>query len=542
MRIFAYFVAFSSWQGGNVVVKADNFGSFTYFPQRADQVCEGLTQAVYDLYPQFEMTCDCSGAPLITDPLTGIVTPLGDVFVQCMSNNFFTSEDGKVWWYLYWSAKFNDGLESITQQCTYVRGRKYDDSTLDKDDLYRERFTYLPKTPDQCGFQQRSTIGNDLSCDVCERVVTTNPLVPEDASCYKIDCTNLDNNLFIKSPTFVVDDTCSVPRPITDFENQPLAATLGFLQDNVKQVYYPGGPACISPITTIWDEVREDLECTCEPTDYDGLGEGEVAVLVSCQYPCIYGPESGEIELLLYFERLWVHTDTNPYIMDEGGSAAWTGQRYEYIKGRGGTETYRFDGDSCFVTRSDGVACDCSFVSDNVQLDCENGDVLVFNRYEQTETDEPWETMHFAARWKKESVCLRALDLDATPATTIAPPTNSTEPEQQPTSTASSSQVMSTVTAPSPTLESTTTITSSPTPAPTVSPVAVVTPSPSTNMATTATTPMPISSGTAEPASGPMTVQSTVVPTPPSGSFTIHVSSALVVLLGVVALMPAFGV
>lgn len=407
MPIASFLVFSFSHAGGGV--KADIFGNFQYFPQRADQICENLIQSVYDAYPQFEMTCGCSGAPLITDPSTGTVTPLGDFFVQCMSKNFFTSPDGKVWWHLYWSAKFNDGLESITQECTYVRGRKYDDRSNDKNDLYRERFTYLPKELDRCGFRQISNIGNYLSCDVCERITSINPNVSEDTACYKIDCTNLANSLFIRSPTFAIEDTCSVPMPITDFENEPLAASLSFLEDYVPQVYYPGGEACIGPLTTIWDSVQEDLDCTCEPADGVRLDEDEAAVFVSCQIPCVYGPESGEVEFLLYFEWLFKHTGVglNPRLLRQGGTAVWVRQRSEYITGREGVETFREEGDSCFVTRSDDVACDCSFDSDSVLLDCANGDSFVFNRYETQETEESWTTMPFAARWKQGSVCLR---------------------------------------------------------------------------------------------------------------------------------------
>jgi len=391
---------------GSEVKANDPFSSFMYYPQRGDEVCAVMIQEVYDAYPQFEMICDCSGI-LITDPTSGTIIPLGDFFINCLSENFFTSPDGKVWWYLYWMAEFNEGLHAISQKSTYVRGRKYDDISWNMNDLYREKFIYLRKDPDKCVFSISGQTGLFTKCQTCERVNSTNPNVAQDALCYKMDCTNTANLLGVYGGDFVVEDTCSVPMPITDFANQPMAASLGFLEDNVQQVYFPGGAACISPLTRVWDILGDDMECTCE-NNYDDVNEGEVAVFVSCKYPCTYGPESGEVEWNQYAEFLFKHTSLLPNVMDEGGQQVWWQLRYEYTKGRQGNETYREEQDasSCSVTRSDDVTCDCSLDSNDVQLVCTNGDSFVFVRDSPEVTEEAWTTMPFAARWKEGSTCL----------------------------------------------------------------------------------------------------------------------------------------
>ena len=365
--------------------------------------CYSLQQALLERY-DFDIVCACGGILISHEELGGTV-PLGKYHMNCMSENFFSSPDDKVWWHLKWQFDFDDtGLIKSSQTVKYVKGR------------YIRGYKPVYES-----FVLNYESGN-CSIDNCDTCVKT-------AGCYSADgCYN--PNTF---EDFLVADTCSLPA-VTDFATGDLAASIGYLQDDVKHVYYGGGATCISPIYKTWYKFSRSYDCTCEPYYLPDLDEDEAAVLVSCRLPCVYGPETGEVEWIEYLDIVYKHSSTNPLVMDEAGSEVWSESRYEYIKGRSDVETFRrtarYKGgninilDWCSVTRTDGIECDCSYsnwLHSDLKLDCSDGQILDYEGDDWNELDGkhaggPWETMLFAARWKEGSTCLRPVD--STPAPT----------------------------------------------------------------------------------------------------------------------------
>ena len=348
-----------------------------YHPQKGIETCNQFKDQVKGIYGTFNLTCDCGGV-LITAPDTGQVVPItGNFHIKCRSDCFFASPDNNVWWFLYWQADFGVyGLERIRQHSHYVKGRQYKEGRQ-----FYEKFHYLHENEERdCDMKLTGSLGFDNSCQTCEETTGST----EDRKCYHIDCSNVNIGTTTDRNNGIapINNTCELDLPITDFANHPLAATLGFLQENVQQIYPEGGTACITPLTSMYETLGEDTECTCRETlDYNETDKR--AYDISCRRSCVYGPGNGEeVEFMMYLEGLYVlDYDFNL----STGRYHWTQTRHEYVKGRNDTEIFRHipdrsiaigtNADECFASQN-GIRCkSCgytSWVSNELVLDCSN--------------------------------------------------------------------------------------------------------------------------------------------------------------------------
>ena len=349
-----------------------------YHPQRGIAACNDFQEIVKGIYGTFNLTCDCGGV-LLTAPDTGNIIPITGTFsIKCRSDCFFASPERDVWWYLYWQADFGTyGLEQIRQNSHYVKGRRYVEGKE-----FWEKFTYMHENDEMdCRMSVPSPIsqsGIGQSCQTCEET----PDSTINRTCYHIDCSNVNIGTTTR-PNYgieAINNTCELDQPITDFGNHPLAATLGYLQDNVQQIYPEGGAECIPPLASMYERLGDDTECTCRAAlDYNATDKR--AYNISCRRHCVYGPDNGEeVEFLLYIEGLYV---LNYDFELSGGRYHWSQNRYEYIKGRNDTEIFRniperstpLTADECWATQNS-IQCEsCVYTSNSensVNLNCSN--------------------------------------------------------------------------------------------------------------------------------------------------------------------------
>ena len=225
-----------------------------YHPQRGIAACNDFIEIVKGMYGTFNLTCNCGGV-LMTAPDTGKLIPITGTFsIMCRSDCFFASPVRDVWWYLYWQADFGTyGLEQIRQNSHYVKGRRYVEGKE-----FWEKFTYIHENDEEdCRMSLPSSIsssGIGASCQTCEET----PDSTINRTCYHIDCSNVNIGKTTQ-PNYGIEpisNTCELDQPITDFGNHPLAATLGYLQDNVQQIYPEGGADCITPLASMYKTRR----------------------------------------------------------------------------------------------------------------------------------------------------------------------------------------------------------------------------------------------------------------------------------------------
>ena len=285
-----------------------------------DDICAALIETI-DLGFDNTLTCSCGGAPIIFDPSTNVPTTLGIVHINCPSNCFFVSPDDKVWWWLYVQADFDqNGLVRLRQNSHYVKGREKGDTVFEKFTLrYDPDGSLNEDRPCDLRLTRFPNLGGTY-CDDCE------VLRADDAegsnTCLRVDCRNTAENLLAgltDEHAFYIDDTCAT-LPVTDFVSGPMAASLGYTQSNVNRVCPVGGHVGVLIISEYMG-ILGDVYCTTSESD-----EIEGDIFLSCQLPCVYGPEIGNVEYIEYFEGMF----------GAEGDEKWRQRRYEYNGGRSG--------------------------------------------------------------------------------------------------------------------------------------------------------------------------------------------------------------